>query len=178
MIMAENNQSCHALQYLLGLGGFCCGTQRVRDQMWVRIRSQEDRNILWNSQSTKTGIPEGWYLTQRQTAERKSKCVQVQAAWMYARCKCRYPEGIQKCRSDTPEICMQIWIWQCLLFRSARKTLEQRSPRVSKLAAAAKSLQSFPTLCDPIYGSPPGSPVPEILQARILEWVAISFSNA
>ena len=45
-------------------------------------------------------------------------------------------------------------------------------------AAAAKSLQSCPTLCDPIDGSPPGSPVPGILQARTLERVAISFSNA
>ena len=44
--------------------------------------------------------------------------------------------------------------------------------------AAAKSLQSCPTLCDPIDGSSPGSSVPGILQARILEWVAISFSNA
>ena len=44
-------------------------------------------------------------------------------------------------------------------------------------AAAAKLLQSCPTLCDPIDGSPPGSPVPGILQARILEWVAISFSR-
>ena len=43
---------------------------------------------------------------------------------------------------------------------------------------AAKSLQSCPTLCDPINGSPPGSPDPGILQARTLEWVAISFSNA
>ena len=42
----------------------------------------------------------------------------------------------------------------------------------------AKSLQSCPTLCDPTDGSPPGSPVPGILQARTLEWVAISFSNA
>ena len=45
-------------------------------------------------------------------------------------------------------------------------------------AAAAKSLQSCPTLRDPIDGSPPGSPVPGILQARTLEWIAISFSNA
>ena len=45
-------------------------------------------------------------------------------------------------------------------------------------AAAAKSLHSSPTLCDPIDGSPPGSPVPGILRARTLEWVAISFSNA
>ena len=44
-------------------------------------------------------------------------------------------------------------------------------------AAAAKSLQSSPTLCDPIDGSPSGSPVPGILQARMLEWVAISFSR-
>jgi len=49
---------------------------------------------------------------------------------------------------------------------------------VSAAAAAAKSLQSCPTLCDPIEGSPPGSPVLGILQARALEWVDISFSNA
>ena len=48
------------------------------------------------------------------------------------------------------------------------------SPIYSGAAAAAKSLQSCPTLCDPIDGSPPGSPVPGILQARTLEWVAIS----
>ena len=46
------------------------------------------------------------------------------------------------------------------------------------ISAAAKSLQSCPTLCDPIDSSPPGFPVPGILQARTLEWVAISFSNA
>ena len=45
-------------------------------------------------------------------------------------------------------------------------------------AAAAKSLQSCPTLCDPIHSSPPGSPIPRILQARTPEWVTISFSNA
>ena len=49
---------------------------------------------------------------------------------------------------------------------------------LSAAAAAAKSLQSCPTLYDPIDGSPPGSSVPGILQARTLEWVAISFSNA
>ena len=48
---------------------------------------------------------------------------------------------------------------------------------VAAAAAAAKSLQSCPILCDPTDGSPPGSPVPGILQARILEWAAISFSN-
>ena len=50
--------------------------------------------------------------------------------------------------------------------------------KANHYAAAAKSLQSCPTLCNPIDGSPPGSTIPGILQARILEWVAISFSNA
>ena len=50
--------------------------------------------------------------------------------------------------------------------------------RIRAAAAAAMSLQSCPTLCNPIDGSPPGSPIPGILQARTLEWVAISFSNA
>ena len=55
---------------------------------------------------------------------------------------------------------------------------QELSTVLFNLAAAAKSLQSCPTLCDPIDGSPPGSPVPGILQARTLEWVALSFSNA
>ena len=49
---------------------------------------------------------------------------------------------------------------------------------ISEDTVAAKSLQLSPTLCDPIGGSPPGSPVPGILQARALEWVAVSFSSA
>ena len=52
----------------------------------------------------------------------------------------------------------------------------KRQP-IAAAAAAAKSLQSCPTLCDPTDGSPPGFPVPGILQARTLEWVVISFSN-
>ena len=56
--------------------------------------------------------------------------------------------------------------------------LEIRPFVLWKNTAAAKSLQLCPTLCDPIDGSPSGSPIPGILQARILEWIAISFSNA
>ena len=58
--------------------------------------------------------------------------------------------------------------------------LKKREGKVVDAAAVAdaKSLQSCPTLCDPIEGSPPGSPLPGILQSRALEWVAISFSNA
>ena len=62
-----------------------------------------------------------------------------------------------------------------------KKTLStccHRPPQQGELAAAAaKSLQSCPTLCDPIDGSPPGTSIPGILQARTLEWVAISFSK-
>ena len=58
------------------------------------------------------------------------------------------------------------------------KTLHAATKTWYAAAAAAKSLQSCLTLCGPIDGSPPGSPVPGILQARTLEWVAISFSNA
>ena len=57
-------------------------------------------------------------------------------------------------------------------------SINQQTCLYYNAAAAAKSLQSCPTLCDPIDGSPLGSSVPGILQARILEWVAISFSNA
>ena len=64
--------------------------------------------------------------------------------------------------------CQSILKTRCILVDSA----------AAAAAAAAKSLQSCLTLCDPIDGSPPGSAIPGILQARTLEWVAISFSNA
>ena len=57
-------------------------------------------------------------------------------------------------------------------------TISSSDSNNNAATAAAKLLQSCPTLCDPINGSPPGSPVPGILQARTLEWVAISFSSA
>ena len=63
------------------------------------------------------------------------------------------------------------------LERERKWPLQQRVCAAAA-AATAKSLQSCPTLCDPIDGSPPGFPIPGILQARTLEWVAISFSNA
>ena len=69
-------------------------------------------------------------------------------------------------------------IWIPKKKNQRRKRTIEASRWYSRNVAAAKSLQSCPTLCDPIDGSPPGSPVPGILQARILEWVAISFSNA
>ena len=89
----------------------------------------------------------------------------------------------------------ELW-WACNMFSGNHltepfETLEQNRRKIvsrksalrfwnqtAAAAAAAKSLQSCPTLCDPTDGSPPGSPVPGILQARTLEWVAIAFSNA
>ena len=65
-----------------------------------------------------------------------------------------------------------------LVLRKGIHTQQKDIVILKAAAAAAKSLQSCLTLCDPIDSSPPGSPVPGILQARILEWVVISFSNA
>ena len=65
-----------------------------------------------------------------------------------------------------------------IIFLFYFKNIHDPSFQTSSAAAAAKSLQSYLTLCDPIDGSPPGSPIPGILQARTLEWIAISFSNA
>ena len=67
-----------------------------------------------------------------------------------------------------------LWLQQLPLSAHVHEELEL----ICLCAATAKSLQSCPTLCDPRDGSPPGSPIPGILQARTLEWVAISFSNA
>ena len=76
-------------------------------------------------------------------------------------------------------------IWSSLTFRNSNFTWFDlpyyshftRKDKWESYAAAAKSLQSCPTLCDPIDGSPPGFPVPGILQARTLEWIPISFCN-
>ena len=67
---------------------------------------------------------------------------------------------------------------QYLEVRKWRISTSGQHAAAAAAAAAAKSLQSYPTLCDPIDGSSPGYPIPGILQARTLEWVAISFSNA
>ena len=85
-------------------------------------------------------------------------------------------------------VCQQIWKtqqwpqdWEMSVFIPIPKkgnAKEHSNYCTAALISAAKSLQSCPTLCDPIDGSTPGSPVPGILQARTLEWVAISFSNA
>ena len=77
-------------------------------------------------------------------------------------------------RKNTEE---SLWETICIFETVAVELLAQYINTYAA-AAAPKSLQSCPTLCDPIDGSPQGSPVPGILQARTLEWVAISFSSA
>ena len=69
---------------------------------------------------------------------------------------------------QTETVFLLPWIWMTFIYFPCL---------IAKSAAAAKSLQSCPTLSDPIDSSPTGSPIPGILQARTLEWVAISFSN-
>ena len=98
------------------------------------------------------------------------------------------PFSIIDLPNDSVEVCM-FSLWQRLVFillsiycvpsTTHISTTHITLPRALEVAAAtaAKPLQSCPTLFDPIDGSPPGSPVPGILQARTLEWVAISFSN-
>ena len=80
----------------------------------------------------------------------------------------RLTSSLDKLSSGSVPLCSgwRWWRWKKVRMRNASWLF------------AAKSLQSRPTLCDPIAGSPPGSPVPGSLQARTLEWVAISFSNA
>ena len=72
----------------------------------------------------------------------------------------------------------KVHIVKAMIFPVFMYGCESWTIKKAAAAAAAKSLQSCPTLCDPIDGSPPRSPVPGILQARTLKWVAISFSNA
>jgi len=87
---------------------------------------------------------------------------------------------LRRCwREALAAACVGTWTW---VHRAGKRPCVwdiNSIPYLSDLfPAAAKSLQSCPNLCDPMDGSPPGSPVPGILQARTLEWVAISFSNA
>ena len=86
------------------------------------------------------------------------------------------PPGGHRCVRSQPLAILGILKWGPWVLSSVSQSLG--FPHRKAAAATAKSLQSCPSLWDPIDGSPPGFPVPGILQARTLEWVAISFSNA
>ena len=91
------------------------------------------------------------------------------------------PHGLQLAKILPMEFSRQEY-WNGFSFPSpgdqSQVSYTSGKPKTSSPTATDKSLQSCPTLCDPIDGSPPASPVPGILQARTLQWVAISFSNA
>ena len=97
-------------------------------------------------------------------------------------------EGSRQCRQKDPKrmsssakervACLEWELYYNRLERDTDKGGWRQAEEEKEAAAAAKSHQSCPTLCDPIDGSPPGSPIAGILQARTLEWVAISFSSA
>ena len=77
------------------------------------------------------------------------------------------------------QVLSYLLLWpQFFTLKKKTKEMISRGVNLTAAATAAKSLQSCPTLCDPIDSSPPGSPIPGILQTRTLEWVAISFSSA
>ena len=100
----------------------------------------------------------------------------VLISWTVASCAC----PVARIILDTLWVWNNIWTLKKTSWASWTLKKNFLGPNLAfdLLAAVAKSLQSCPTLCNPIDGSPPGSPVPGILQARTLEWVAISFSNA
>ena len=87
------------------------------------------------------------------------------------------PSG-ERCREAREKVCDTVHIAPWKIPRRSSQTAFIKNNYLCYYAAAAKSHQLRPTLCDPIDGSPPGSPIPGILQARTLEWVAISFSSA
>ena len=103
------------------------------------------------------------------------ECEGGTAAWLVGTLAA---QSVQGHRLHPPQ---ELWPYQSVVvffFFESLVAGNQKASLASLPAAAAKSLRLCPTLCDPIDGSPPGSAVPGILQARTLEWVAISFSNA
>ena len=103
------------------------------------------------------------------------KCIVFKTALCSKRCTKPYIK-LEKFKIIINIILLASWVYWSKIPQSGK--LKILTVSVLKPVAAAESLQSWPTLCDPIDSSPPGSPVPGILQARTLEWVAISFSNA
>ena len=108
--------------------------------------------------------------------------MKIQDSWT---CKCKQLCGTQKAPHNHHHHYYyhhQYYLSEKLPSARSQKSLNPQTSDFifcyAAVATAAKSLQSCPTLCDPTDGSPPGSPVPGIFQARTLEWVAISFSNA
>ena len=93
--------------------------------------------------------------------------------WLMMALLCIAGHGTTKGRKE-----LRVKVYSFFFFPVQEKYFGKNILDDGDAAAASKSLQSCPTLCDPIDGSPPGSTVPGILQARTLEWVAISFSNA
>ena len=89
-------------------------------------------------------------------------------------CNSRHSRTIKSLAWSLPRKCIGSLVVRVVRNETERYTYNRAC---AAAAAAAKSLQSCPTLCNPIDGSPPGSPIPGILQARLLEWVAIAFSE-
>ena len=152
-------------------------------KIYILSNYHEARNFLHYLESAKLiQLWETWRVVWDQTSLQEYGISMVQLWWKFY---FLVPFGMtaeQQVTTATGYLLQRVsgvverFSWQC----SSRLGSTQSSNKFCELfaAAAAKLLQSCPTLCDPIDGSPPGSPIPGILQARTLEWVAISFSNA
>ena len=150
----------------------------LQHQRWMRWRTELGYWRVWmmSPVSSRKSVPLGLWSTQEVWGVREIRS----SSYFSPVC---YLEAISSVslpkESHLPSQCTYCSLFS--LLGSLRKQTNKKQLSLTGLvpaAAAAKSLQSCPTLCGPIDGSPLGSPVPGILQARTLEWVAISFSNA
>ena len=138
----------------------------MSDSVWPHRRQPTRLPCHWDSPGKNTGVG-CHFLLQCMKVKSESEVVQ----------SCLTLRDPMDCSLPGSSIhgIFQAKYWSGLPFPSPG---DLPDPGIEPAATAAKSLQSCPTLCDPIDGSPPGSTAPGILQARTLEWVAISFSNA
>ena len=172
---------------LLGINhtNVCLGQSPKAIEIKAKLNSERETINKMNLQTGTKYLQTMWLMTPKKTYKwLTGTWKDAQHHSLLWKCKSKLQCGITSHWSEWPSS-------KSVQIINAGKGVEKREPYTidrsvnwcshngdSTAAAAGKSLQLCPTLCDPIDGSPPGSPVPGILQARTLEWVAISFSNA
>ena len=171
----------YSWQYWEGLGARGEGDVRGWDgwmaslTRWTRV-SVNSRSWWW------TGRPGVLWFMGRKESDTTERLIWSDRIWSGSSCIFPAPALWSGISSRTPDSLYWRVLWEAKIGVIGVLVLTGVSlllgPLLDGSTAAAKSLQSCQTLCDPIDSSPPGSPVPGILQARTLEWVAISFSNA
>ena len=171
--------TCHAAAVTAAAAAAAAVKYSVRPHRWQQTRLP----LPWDSPGKNTGVGCHFLLqcmNVKSESEFTQSCPTLSDPWTAA---LQAPPSMGFTRQE-------YWSGLPLLSPCSLQLFVQNNPPICSipkchyfisiilLRYAAKSLQSCPTLCDPVDGSPPGSPVPGILQARTLEWAAISFSNA